>query len=521
MTTPQRSALESRERIQDNIAKMLKQKDLFCLSGIGLIGLLTTSLISWKNDTSPELTVASGLGAAGCFAWSLIELARMVKITQSTYEETTKLSKMGGSIPAIIAPLSERPSPKERKQLTAYQAPMVKLLASGQPDSGPVDLEVAQSDELLTLAGPRIQALEFILSTLLDPRVKRVSLRGPQERIEVLKQLRGVLAGPSTSLGLPVTEPEAYISTMLLNLSAMTEKAPEVMVEHLYSFAALIENYVLNGRITPRGKAMVDDLMMAAVRAELLTGVAVAPPIGEWQTAQSLKDEEVEKVVLKEGQVIAFAKSMAALGNNRSPEVREAFLQFFRPLKKLLVKENQRLEGLNQNSVEQNIELAVINRVLAILDISMEKLLDNGIINTLNQLFNNSLSSKTRIAPRVLMDEFKRTRFGFWSIEDDRIVVFAQTVSLADALACAVVLCYPHVPRIEICIKKDINEVQWGEDERIVDQSAMTETGVFYFQRIIKGNKQFTRELIGEQSPKAEAGRPSVAPALLEAAVPA
>jgi hypothetical protein len=86
-----------------------------------MLGLLATALLSWKNDTSPELTMASGLGAAGCFAWSLIELAQMVKITQSTAEESAKLSKVGGTS-AIIAPLSKRLSPEDKRRLTAAES---------------------------------------------------------------------------------------------------------------------------------------------------------------------------------------------------------------------------------------------------------------------------------------------------------------------------------------------------------------------------------------------------------------
>ena len=516
MITPQQSALASREKIQGYLKQQWKELIRFSISGMSSVGLLGLALLSWKNDISPELTVASGLGALGCHIFALIELSRLVNTCHETLKEQAGLAEMGGSIPAIIAPLAERLPLEEKKMLTVAEAPMaqLQLLPSGQPDSVPTDLEVPQSDELSALAGSRITALIFIVKQLLDPRVKSVNLRGPEERIEILKQLQPILAAPPRSSGSSLTGPETWVLSIIADIGAMTERAPKTMVAYLEWIGVLIESYILNSRLPPGGKAMADDLMTAAVRAEIFTGVAVAPPIAEWKKAQDLKDEEAAKVVLTEHQMINFAKDMVIIGNNRAPDAREAFLKILPGLKNLLQKEKERLERLNQINVEPNIELAAINTVLAILDISMEKLVDKGTIDMLNQLFGNRLSGKSRIAPRGLMKEFENTGLGFWSIEGDRIIVVAKTISLADVLACAAVICYPHIPRIEICIKKDINEDN-KKDRKIVDQSAVTPTGVFYFQRFIGGNRQYVGELIKEQSPKAEPMRLSPVSALL------
>jgi len=517
MTTPQQSAVGRQEKIRGLNKQLVKEASSFMissnLSAVGLFFFALSLSEKYNHLFSPETQIGSGVIFFGGLAVGLIELARMVKITQSTAEETARWSEMGG-VSAIIAPLSERPSPKERKQLTAYQAPMVKLLPSGQPDSDLVDLEVAQSDELLTLAGPRIEALEFILRSLLDPRVKSVSLRGPEERREILEQLKYVLAAPPRSSGLSLTGPEEYILAIMTNIGAMTERAPETMVAYLELLGALIESYVLNNRLPPAGEAMADDLMTQAIRAGFFIGVEVSPPVEEWKKAQDLKNEEAAKVVLTEHQVIGFAKSAVALGNNRAPEVRKAFVKIVPGLKDLLEKERQRLERIRQNGAELNIERAVINTVLAILDISIEGLVDKGTIDMLNQLFSNRLSGKTRIAPRNMMDEFKNTGLGSWSIEGNRIIVVARDINLADVLACAVVLCYPHIPRIEICIKKNIQE------DKIVDQSVMIPTGVFYSQRLILGEKQFISGELRKQSAPVETMF-SPEPVLLEAVVTA
>lgn len=501
MVTPERCPIARQEAIRGFNRRLLEEQSLLLIrSGVSATGMILSAVsLSEKfgHLFSPVVQIGSGIVFVGGLAAGLDKGVRMFKIWREAMDAHVS-TPIGGYMAEIMKPLRAPLSVEEKRRLTAAEAAITLLLPSGLPDSGHVELEVLQPDETLAVAGPRIEVLQFILKELLDIRVIGASSTSYKDRKAIVQQLKYILAAPPNSFGLSLTGPEEYFLSMVINIGVMTEKAPDTMVAYVGLLGELIESYALGSKIEPRGKAMADDSMTAAIRAEVLTGIAASPPIEEWKRAKELTDEEAEKVVLTEHQVIAFAKSMAALGNNRAPEVRKAFLKILPGLKELLVKEKDRLEKLNENPVAA----AVMNTVLFILDLSsMDKVVDKGTINRLNQLFGNRLSGKSRITPRDLMDGFKNTGFGSWSIEGDRIVVVARTTSLADALACAVAICYPYIPRIEICVNEDYKV---GVESKVVNQSAMIPTGVFYSQRLIRKNSRYVTELLRDQSPPPE-----------------
>lgn len=489
MVTPEQSPIARQEAIQGFNRRILKENGPYLISlGLSAAGLVSFAVsLSEKYNLPPAAQIGSGVIFVGGLAVSLVEVARMLKIQREAMDAHVS-TPTGGLMAEIVKPLRARLSVDEKRRLTAVEAELSLLLPSGLPDSAQVEVKPLQPDESLAVAGPRIEVLGFILKELVDIRVISASPTSHEDRIAILQQLKNILAAPPNALGLSLTGPEEYFAAMVMKLGAMIEKSPKTMVTYLQSFAATIESFILNNKIEPRGKAMAEDLMTAAIRADVLTGVASSPPIEEWKRAKELTDEEAEKVVLTEHQVMDFAKSMVALGNNRAPDVRKAFLDILPGLKDSLRKEKDRLEKLNENS----LAAAVMNTVLYILDLSsMDTVVDKGTIDRLNQLFSNKLSGKSRIAPRDLMDEFKNTGFGSWSIEGDRITVVARTSSFADALACAVVTCYPHIPQLEICVSKD---------QKVDEQSATVPTGVFYYERLISNNRQYVGELLRTQS---------------------
>jgi hypothetical protein len=501
MITPEQSPIARQETIQGFNRRILKENGPFLislsLSAAGLVPFALSFLEKYNQVFSPVMQIGSGVIFVGGLAVSVVEVARTVKIQREAMAAYVS-APPGGYMAEIMKPLRVHLSADEKRQLTSAEAPISLLLTSGLPNSGQTELEPLQPDETLVVAGPRIEVLQFILQQLLDMRVISRSPTSDIDRKALLKQLKYILAAPPNAFGLSLTGPEEHFLSMVINIGVMKEKAPDTMVAYLGLLGGLIESYVLGNKIESRGKAMADDSMTAAIRAEVLTGVAASPPIEEWKRAKELTDEEAEKVVLTEHQVIDFAKSMVALGNNRAPDVRNAFFKILPGLKELLLKEKDRLEKLNENPVAA----AVMNTVLFTLDLSsMDKVVDKGTIDRLNQLSGNRLSGKSRITPRDVMDGFKNTGFGSWSIEGDRIVVVARTTSLADALACAVVICYPSIPRIEICVNEDYKV---NVDSKVVNQSAMIPTGVFYSHRLIGNNSRYVSELLRDQSPPPE-----------------
>jgi hypothetical protein len=393
-----------------------------------------------------------------------------------------------------MKPLTIPLSDDEKRRLTASEASLSRLLPSGLPDSRHVELETLHRNKTPAVARPRIEALIFALKELLDIHVISASPTSYRDRNALLQQLKRILAAPPNAFGLSLTGPEEDFLTRVINIGVMTERAPETMVTYVRLLGELIESYVLGSKIEPRGNAIADDLATAAVRAGYFAGRAVPVPITEWKKVKNLEEQEAKKVVLTDDQVIAFAKSVVALGNNRAPDVRKAFVEILPGLKELLGKEKDRLKRVNKNSQAA----AVMNTVLFILELSsIDKVVDKETIESLNQLFGHRLSGKSRIAPRDLMDEFKKTGFGSWSIDGDTIVIMARNTCLADALACAAIICYPYIPRIEICVNEDYHS---HVDSNEVTQSAMIPTGVFYSQRLITYNRQFVTDLLRDRS---------------------
>jgi hypothetical protein len=499
--TPEQSPIARQETIRGLNGRLAKEAFSFFissnLSAAGLVPFILSLSEKYNHVFSPATQIGSGVIFVGGLAASLVEAARMLEI-QRKVNDAYVSSPTGGNIAEIMKPLTAPLSDDEERQLIAAEAAIFRLLPSGLSGSGDVEFKAVQPDETLVAGGPRIEALKFILKELLDIRVIRANPNSYEDRNAILQQLKHIISAPPNALGLPLIRPEEHFLTTVINIGIMTEKAPDTMVAYVDLLGELIESYVLGSKIEPRGKAMADDLTTAAVRAGFFTRVAASPPLTEWRKSHDIKAKEAEKVVVTEDHVIDFAKSMVALGNNRSPEVRKAFLKILPGLKDLLVKEKDRRERIDKNP----LAAATINTILYTLSLSsMEKVVDKGTLDKLNQLFGNRLSGKSRIAPRDLMDEFKNTGIGSWSIEGDRITVVARTTHLADVLACAVVICYPNIPRIEICVNEDVNV---DIDTNVVNKSVMIPTGVFYSQRLIGNNGCYMRELLSGRSHEPE-----------------
>jgi len=506
MTTSQQSALASREKIQGYVKQMWKEFNLFELSGIGLVVLSTVAYASWESNSSPELTVVSGIGALGCFAMSLIKFERMVKIQQLRAKEKAGLSRNGGSIQTIIAPLGERLTPDEKKALTDSQSGMTPpLLVSGQPDLEGMVLATVPDDEsnLSTVTKEREEALYFIATRLLDQEVIGADHLSCVERTEILARLTDILAPMPTSVGLPLTRPELDFLIEVTGLGAVTEKAPETKSAYLRLFARLIESYIFHKRISPAGQDAVNTLMSQAIQAERLGKGLVSPPIGLWKDAQRLKKEEKERVILNEKELIDMAKSVTAIANSRTPEARETYMKIFPRIIEILDHERKRLEGLKEKNIDS---LAAINTVLFILQISINDLVDRKTIAQINQLCGERLAKRRKITPRDLIEELEIIGFGSLTKEGDTTVIWAKNTVLADVLACAAVICDPYTPRIEVHVGMD--------DDKPV-QSAVMLTPVFYSERLISKDRQYISRQLREQSAPVEAVFPSPEPALL------
>lgn len=514
MTTSQQSALASREKIQGYVKQMWREFNLFELSGIGLVVLSTVALASWKSNSSPELTVVSGIGALGCFAMSLIKFERMVEIQQLRAKEKAGLPRNGGSIQAIIDPLRTRLASDEKKALENKSKMVLPLLGPGQPDLGSITIieEIEEpladsnsADSSLQIANERKTAIQFITETLLNPDVIGSDPLSCVTRAKLLQKLEKILAAPPTSIGLSLTKRELEFLTRVINLGSITEKAPETMRAYLALLGELIKSYIFNNRVEPSGRSMADNLLSQSVQAEIRTGILVSPPIEVWKEAQKLITEERERVIITEDQAIYLAKSAVALGNSRILEVRDAFSKIFPEVQEILKNEKKRLE--QSRKTDKTINLAVINTILSILGLTIDKLVDSKTISALNQLFGSRLLNKVEITPRDIIDEFEKTELGSLSVAEDKITVTAINTSLVDVLACAAVICYPHVSHIEICIGKN----KWG----VVDQSTLIPTGVFYSQRLILGDRQFISKQLREESAPVETISASQVPALL------
>jgi hypothetical protein len=495
MTSSQEMALGSRERMQGYVRQMWKEFALFELSGIGLVGLSTVTYASWKSNSSPELTVATGIGAFGCFAVSLLELDRMMEIQRKAKLERANRRSFSDDIEAIIAPLGNKLPLDEKKALIDSQSGMTPpLLVSGQPDLEGMVLATVPDDgsSLSTVAKEREVALYFISTRLLDQEVIGADGLSCIERTKILRALTNILAPKPTSAGLTLTRPELDFLIRVTGLGAVTEKAPETKSAYLRWFGRLIESYIPHKRISPAGQDMVNTLMSQAIQAERLAGCSVSPPIGLWRDAQRLKKEEKGRVILTEEQLMDMAKSVTALANSRTPEARETYMKIFPRIIEILGNERKRLEGLKEKDTDS---LAAINTVLFILQISINDLVDRETISQINQLCGERLAKKRKITPRDLIDELETIEFGSITKEGDTTMIRAKNIVLADVLACAAVICDPYTPWIEVC-------VGMSDDKPV--QSAAISTAVFYSQRLILKDRQFISELLRDQSPHSE-----------------
>lgn len=484
------SPLSKLERIRGYNKELQKEALLMMvssnISAISLLFLGISFLEKYNHLLHLEVKAGLGLAAIGSLAITIVNAKRISTNISKRNQESSGLQN-NKIVRDIIDPLALELEPDEKHTIQVLETKHLQkyLLSDGNQSSSQI-IKVQQ--DLPLVIQPRKEALQFISDQLLNTSVKAMSASSHLTRIGILKELKGILAGPPLSKGLTVTSFEARLLLQVLNMGAVFERAPETAAEYIDTLARLLESHIHNNRIELAGKSAQESLISLAVQAEGRSGGSVSPPIELWKEAQRLKDQEKDRVIINEDEVIDLAKSLIALTQSRIPLVRDKAEKIVPNLSDLLRSEKERLSrSMEQKDIER---FAYINTILLILGLSIEQLVDKKTINQLNMLFGGRFSGKTRITPKDLVEELERTDYGSFKIEGDTIFIRATNIAFADVFSCAAVICFPNIPFIEIGI---------GKTDEVVDQSVKEPTGVLYHNRLILRSKSYISGRFHEQ----------------------
>lgn len=496
--SPNSSSVSTKlERIR-GYNKQLQKEALLMMAGSNVSALsflfFGISFLEKYNHLLPlEVKAGLGLVAISSLAIAAINAKNILMNISKRNQESSDLPN-GRIVNNIVAPLASELEPDEKHTIQVLETEHLSEYLL--PDKSQSSLQVIDvPQELPLVIRTRMEALEFVSSQLLNTDIKAMSASSHLTRIEILKELQGILAGPPLSKGLTLTSFEAQLLLKIINTGAVFEKAPETAAEYINILTGLLESHVLNNRIELAGKSALENLLSLAVQAEKQKGGSVSPPLSLWQEAQGLKDQEKNRVAISGNETIDLAKSLIALTQSRTPLVREKTEKVVPSLSDLLRSEKIRLShSMEEKDKEKS---AYINTILLIFGLSIEQLIDKNTIDQLNILFGGRLNGKTRITPKDLIEELEKTDYGSFKIEGDTIVIRATKIAFADVFSCAAVICFPNIPFIEISI---------GETDEVVDQSIREPTGVLYHNRLILRNRSYIRGRFHEQE-KEETGK--------------
>jgi len=479
MINQQQTILAAGEKIKGYPKEMMTQFGLLNLSLLGIVvtaGITGALSLPRYEELSPLVKLVPEALALGCFVYSGLRLKNMVGIAEKSNAELKKIPK-NGSVAAVIEPLQNPLSPDEKRLLAAEEDLHQKLLMEGA-NSG----VEADSNHMSDLAGQRLTALNFIGKNLLDKKVKSTNRQGPERRIAILEEIKHLIPVWTKPYGLDLTSIEAERLLGMVEIGSVTELAPATKAAYAILVGELLQAYISNLRADSRASSLSNGNLEAAIRA----GVTI--PFTEDLVVIKQREMEKGKVIISDEDAVKLAKSLIALSHTAIPEAKEAAVKATLQLSELLKEEKNRKNGPKKD---------VLNDVMTILGISMRTTIGDTELSKIQVLFDGFSSLPEELhffvpkenykTPLSLLRRFAKTDFGSISFENNTVYISAINMAVADTIAAAVAILFPHIPFLNV-------QVDDG-------QTLSLAMDAFYLNRLMRLDKGYLRRMMANDLP--------------------
>jgi len=483
MDSKQQTVLTASEKIKGYSKEMMVQ---FGLLNLSLIGLMATAAVTGVlslpkyEDATPLIRFSSEAMMLGCFVYSALRLKDMVGIAKKSNQEQKNIPKEG-STTGIIGPLQKPLEPDERKLLAVEEERLLqqKLLTGNLPIT---NIEAEPLNNSTAIATQRLMALGFIKGKLLNKKEKSSDRFGPEHRIAILEQIKQLIPVWAKPYGLDLTLIEAESLLEMVEVGAITELAPATKAAYAILVGDLLQAYISNLRADSRAVSMRDSLLETAIRS----GTSI--PITEWKKMMELKEKEKGKVIIGDDDAIRLAKSLIALSHTAIPEAKEAAIAATMQLSELLDSERGRRYGPKKD---------ILGDISTILGISMRTAIGDTELSKIQVLFDGFSSLPEGLhffvpkenykTPLSLLRRFAKTDFGSILFENNTVYISAINMAVADTIAAAVAILFPHIPFLNIQIDDG--------------QTLSLAMDAFYLNRLMRFDKGYLRRMMVNDLP--------------------